>query len=237
MVIEVLAEKYKVGCNRGMGKIEKKYLLTELNTIIEWKWSSFPKKPKDEQPEEGKEPEYIEDREFLGKQPELKPGDCFLFDGQVIAVDSEERLVLIVSETGGNALERIWGDHIEPEIDLIFNEFPINDVEYEAASKDSIPGNYEITTPPYNIYKIWKDHFVAGRFEDNDDLCIKCTVDSDDLIFPATIYMKKWSVMYDPNEFMDEEQAKNIVHQAISWFYENEYREVYVKPKEPEEKN
>ena len=247
MVIEVLRQKYKVGCRRCINKIEKKYLLAELNMIIEWKYCSFPKKldeskiEKDEdgnviQPEGGfPEDLYIEDREFLGHEPELKPGDCFLFEGQVIAVDEDDRLVLITSETGGLALQRVWEDIIEPEIDMIFNDFPINDVEWEEWTKDQIPANYEVVTPSYKYYKIWKDHFVSGRFEDNDDLCIKCEIDTDDLIMPTTVYMHKWNVRYDPNDFMDENQAKDIMTQVISWFYQYENRKVYNKPKTAED--
>lgn len=238
MIIEVLEQKYRVGCNRGMAKIERPYMLTELNLIIEWKLCKFPEVldenalPKDENgkptiPEDKEElKKYIkEDRTFLGDEPELKPGDTFLFRGQVIAVNSETELVLVVSETGRNSLERVYEEEIKPEVDMIFNDFEIESVEYEESKMDEIPDNFERTTPEYKYYKIWKDHFIAGRYSDDSELCIKCKVDTGDLVYPATIYMLKWAVMYDPEEFMNEEHAKNIIVQAISWFYENESRE------------
>ena len=123
MVIEVLEQKYKVGCNRGMGYIEKNYLLTQLNTIIEWSFCTFPK-------HENEDGEEVEDRKFLGEDPELKPGDVFLFEGQIIAIDSEKRMVLIVSETGRKALDRIWTDVIEPEIEMIFDIDASDDVKW-----------------------------------------------------------------------------------------------------------
>src|SRR5574344_1451844 len=111
MIIEVLEQKYKVNCNRGIAKIEKPYLLTELNMIIEWDFCTFPKTldpdklekdedgniipPKETDPRE-LESLLIENKKFLGDDPELKPGDVFLFRGQVIAVNSETMLVLVV---------------------------------------------------------------------------------------------------------------------------------------------
>jgi hypothetical protein len=224
MVIEVLSQKYKVGCERGAGQITKKFLLVQLNTIIEWSFCKFPPD------ENGKE-----NKEFLGDPPELKPGDVFLFEGQVIAVDSEERLVLVISETGNRALERIWNDTIEPEIRMVFDVESADKVKWESARREDIPKEYNDTSLPYNTYKIWKDHFVAGRFEDDDNLCIMCEVTMEDyFIFPVTIFMKRWTIAYDPEEFSeDDELNKKILEQVVSWFYDNEERKAYIKPKSP----
>jgi hypothetical protein len=246
MIIEILEQKYKCGCKRGIGMIKQPCLLTRFNIILEWKYCSFPKEidqdklPKDDEgntvmPEELTPDMYREKRDFLGEQPELKPGDMFLFHGQIVAVDSEEMFVLVLSETGSNALGRIWEEHIEPEIDMIYNDYEINNVVWEDVSKSEIPGTYEITTPAYKLYKIWKEHFIAGRFEDNDDLCIKCEVDDDELLLPVTIYMNKWNVGYDPADYVNEDQAKEIIQHVISWFYENEDRKEYNPPKEKED--
>lgn len=44
MVIEVLKNKYKCGCNRGTADLKKAGILDKLNAIIEWDISRFPKK-------------------------------------------------------------------------------------------------------------------------------------------------------------------------------------------------
>lgn len=65
---------------------------------------------------------YPENREYLGTPPSLKPGNCFEFDGNLIAVDKnekgEERLILYSSDTGPGALVRIVNEIIEVEYSI-----------------------------------------------------------------------------------------------------------------------
>lgn len=225
MIIEVLSQKYKVGCGRGMSLVERSNLLWKLNTIIEWNLCKFPKKVEKTTNDAGEEVETeVELRDYLGENPELKPGDVFLFRGQVIAVESKDELVLIVSETGIKALDRIVEDYIDPEVDLFFKTSGIYNLSVEAISKDSISDlNLASYSPSYSIYEIWKDKYIKGRgFV--DDFMLKVSIESEDLVTPVTIYLGKWKVFYEPGGIIDDTIIDTITEDAISWIYQNNER-------------
>lgn len=248
MIVTILSQMYKCGCNRGIAAIEKPSLLPKLNAIIEWDLCEFPTKiekikkkvmvrnEEDTQDieQEIEEEKEVEDREFLGQDPELKPGNCFLFNGQVIAVDSIDRLVLVVSETGYGALDRIWEENIKTELDLKFNDYEINDVKWEVPTnlEETLKEFDETYKVPYNIYKVWKDRFVEGRGFLKSGLAIKVTLDSDDFIFPIDLMFMDWSVKYKTSQ-LEEDMVDMAVKECISWFCDNYQR---IKPIE-EKKN
>ena len=172
MKIEVLPQKYKIGCQRGMNYLEKPGLLSKLNMIIEWPKCSFPHVPDhDEERETGEVDDegnpitqtihvFKEDRTFLGDDPELKPGNCFKLGGQLIAVDSDDRLVLMVSETGTYALQRLWEEKILPEIEMIFNDYDTDDVEMEDVAPEDVPGDLESAKVEWKYWDIWRKQFT-----------------------------------------------------------------------------
>ena len=103
MVIEILKQKYKVGCGRGAGNIFIDNLQDILNYTVDFDFCLFPPKecgkkkvtvPKVDI--EGKETGetlgeeemtvYEEDREFLGHEPKLEPGTCFKLKGKTLAL-------------------------------------------------------------------------------------------------------------------------------------------------------
>ena len=254
MKIEVLPQKYKIGCQRGLNYLEKPGLLSKLNMIIEWPKCSFPHVPDhDEERETGEVDDegnpitqtvhvFKEDRTFLGDDPELKPGNCFKLDGQLIAVDSDDRLVLMVSETGTYALQRLWEEKILPEIEMIFNDYDTDDVEMEDISPENVPGNLESGKIEWKYWNIWKNQFTkiekrqvttceaavndlnAPDSTEGEEIEVevsdyrpkKCILHSDDLVIPMTIYMMEHNFMYSPED-MDEETAKEAVMHIISW--------------------
>lgn len=221
MIISISNQKYKCGCNIGMSKLEKQNVLSKLNTIIEWDVINKDVK-------EGKD-----------KITELKPGDCFLFDGQIIAVDSKDCLVLLFSETGFNSLERIYNDVIILEFNLLSGINGTEEVTWESIKDEDekkklleeFDGEYQV---PYNIYKEFRDHFIARRGFTNEegDFCIKAQITSDLIIIPVDILLLKWKIKYKSSQ-SEERDIKFIVNSALSWFYNNYKR---VIPKEPEEK-
>ena len=218
MIIKVLNLKYTVGCKRGYDHIQKPNLLLMLNSIIEWDFCEFPKEETGQ--DENGEPVYEENRKYLGEEPELVPGNVFEVDGQVIAINDEESLALVNTDTGGRGLRRVWDEIIDPELDLVWSGLPEVEVEdWEETKKEDIPDSYETGNLEYKKYKIWKDHFVEGRLEANEDLCVKCEISGEDFLFPVTVYMMNWSFKYNPEDFMDENHAKDTVQQIISWFY------------------
>lgn len=250
MIIAVLDQKYKIGSGRGISAIEKPGLLQKLNLIIEWDLCSFPKKEVGKKEEEvdvlddegnptgektKKEvPILEEDKEFLGKEPELKPGNCFLYDGQVIGIDTEERLVLLVTETGPLAIQRLWDDTIEPELTLVYNDSPVDRVDWQLIEEKNLPPDVELEEGriDYKYWKIWRDRFVEGRLDKEFKSLIECKLESDDFLLPITIYLKPWSFLYSPDSMVDEEMTKEVVMQTLSWFIESYDRAKVEKPGE-----
>ena len=248
MVIEVLAQKYKCGCNRGLAKFEEPDLLSKLNIIIEWDLCKFPSKteevdgdvevdvldengnPTGEKKKEKVEKE-VEDRNFLGDDPELVPGNMFLLDGQVIAVDSENTLVLVLSQTGYMSLQRVWDDLIKPEIELVYNDYPVNNVTWKCL--DSFNEDYNIEARiPFKLYSQWTSHFVDGRtdLKRNQDgkLNIECVLDSDDFLFPIHLILTDHTAFVKDVEFDEEdgEEMNRAVVETLAWFIENYPRSI-----------
>lgn len=248
MVIEVLSQKYKCGCNRGLAKFEEPDLLSKLNIIIEWDLCKFPSKieevdgdvevdvldengnPTGEKKKEKVEKE-VEDRNFLGDDPELVPGNMFLLDGQVIAVDSENTLVLVLSQTGYMSLQRVWDDLIKPEIELVYNDYPVNNVTWKCL--DSFNEDYNIEARiPFKLYSQWTSHFVDGRTDlkrDQDGkLNIECVLDSDDFLFPIHLILTDHTAFVKDTEFDEEdgEEMSRAVVETLAWFVENYPRSI-----------
>ena len=225
MIITVLRDKYNCGSNRGITYIDQPNLVGKLNQIINWNLSTFPFKIK-EKPED---PD-VEDREFLGKEPELKPGNMFVYDGQVIACDSKDRLILVLSETGALALKRIYENIISLEFDLKFN-YENPHVTFEKDDKANIPADYEEYTVPYYLMMTFKNNFLLGRDFPRKGLCLKAVLDSDNYVLPTTIYITDWTLKYNPL-IIDKEQIPDTAKELFSWFY-NKFDPIIIEP-EPE---
>lgn len=226
MIIEVLSQKYRCGCERGMAEFVLPGILIKLNSIIEWDFCRFPEEIVQEKADPTDENSQIverkiEKRNFLGDDPELKPGNCFLYKGQVIAVDSEDRLILIVSETGYGALDRIYEENLKTEFEMMFNEFNVEDVKWEVEESGIIPDEFdEVYQVPYNYYNIWKERFVAGRGFISPGLCLKVTMESDTFWGPLDFYMLDWSVRYKSSQ-LEPDEVEYAVKELLSWFYDH----------------
>lgn len=48
MIIEVLAQKYRCGCEKGMADLVIPGILVKLNAVIEWDFCRFPEEIKHE---------------------------------------------------------------------------------------------------------------------------------------------------------------------------------------------
>lgn len=226
MIIEVLSQKYRCGCERGMAEFVLPGILIKLNSIIEWDFCRFPEEIVQEKADPTDENSQvverkIEKRNFLGDDLELKPGNCFLYKGQVIAVDSEDRLILIVSETGYGALDRIYEENLKTEFEMMFNEFNVEDVKWEVEESGIIPDEFdEVYQVPYNYYNIWKERFVAGRGFISPGLCLKVTMESDTFWGPLDFYMLDWSVRYKSSQ-LEPDEVEYAVKELLSWFYDH----------------
>lgn len=225
MIVTILPQKYRVGCEKGQNEFVLPGILHKINAIIEWDKCEWPK-IKDEAGN------IVDNTKFLGDDPELKPGDCFLIAGQVIAVDSTDRLILVVSETGVFSLNRLYDEIFKVEFDLCFNYGETEKIEFESVEKDTIPGNFESYNVPYSLMKIFKEKYLSGRDYPEKGVCIKAVLHSDNYIFPPTLYILDWKMMYDPEE-IEEDMMDTASKETIAWFYNNFPR--ILPPKEKEE--
>ena len=229
MVIEVLSQKYECGCGKGINKLEAPNLLRNLNMIIEWSLCRWPKKLRpdwgyNQTSSDGSKilpgkDDYIEDKP---DDPELKPGSCFMLDGQTIAVDGPESLVLVGSESGPMALTRIYNEIIKPEFELSFNSVCGDlDVDwYDKSEVDLSEYDGELKLPSC-IYRVWKDRFATGRYQDPN---VICTVSWSELPFDISIILQKYFVRYKTSEF--EESDKDVLEELVKgvlWWFCMEY--------------
>lgn len=163
MIIELTAQKYKVGCGKGLDMYEEPNLLDKLNYIIEWDFCKMPVSLVEtvEQEVDGEKLKINIYEEDKNRVTELKVGDTFLFNGQVFAIDSEERIVLVVSGTGRGALGRFIEEVFHPEYKMMYGNRDV-DVDWELHDEDR--GEFDTSlSVPYIDYRIWRDRFVAGR--------------------------------------------------------------------------
>lgn len=220
MLVTILAQKYKTGCERGIAAEELPDILTKLNAVIEWDKCEFPKKKEGETE--------IEDRKFLGDTPELKPGDCFFYEGNVIAVDRDDRLILILSETGPGALHRICHDIILEEFYLFMNCTDVDSVEFKEVDPATIPEDYEEYPVSFYLMKIFREKVAYGRF--NSDVCLECNVD---FYIPLHMYIRNWSMFFNKEE-IDDEIVDVAKKEILAWFYKKFERILPPKPEQPD---
>lgn len=216
MIIKKLKKKYKVGSRRGLASFKQTNLLRDLNLVIEWDLCELEE----------------------GESKCLVPGDTFILTeykdfSQVIAVDSKEELILLISSSGPLALKRIYEEKMSPEFEMIFYCLEDDlDISWEASG--TVPKGMKSFTPSYPLYKLWKTRFLTGRGF-NDDFAIKITYISDTFFRePKSLYMRKWSILF-PQEIpveLHEAMSKEI----LAWFYFHEDRISQVVEEVEEEK-
>lgn len=220
-------ESWKEEMFKGQLIHQEPGLLAKINTVIEWDFIKYPKKL--DNPEE-------QDLGYLDFEQELKPGDAFSVGEsgnlQIFRIVSQDKLGLEHTETGGLSLNRFIEKILNPEFETIFNyEFGKKDVRM--ALSDSIPGNYDFERRiPYDKYKIWSERFFPGRSECENKI-IKLTIDSDTILFPIDIYIKKNSVFFDKEDLVDDTEFVNwVIDSSLAWICNNYPRLVVIeKPK------
>lgn len=243
MIVEILSQKYKCNCGRGLAQYEEPGILDKLNFLIEWDQARYPlvaekqvlvdipdpANPGDLLEEGVQATIYKEDKNFLGGVEELKPGNCFLLDGQIIAIDSPDRIVLVLSKTGRNSLDRIVEEVIKPEYSLVFGNEEV-DVKWEAISKEERDKEFKGICPiPYPEYVIWKNRFVAGREKNllvDDHLNVKVEVKTKIIPIPVTLVLTEWEVAYSTEDFDEEDTSiiQAIAHRVLAWFIQENSR-------------
>ena len=243
MIIELTAQKYKVGCGKGLDMYEEPNLLDKLNYIIEWDFCKMPVSLVEtvEQEVDGEKLKINIYEEDKNRVTELKVGDTFLFNGQVFAIDSEERIVLVVSGTGRGALGRFIEEVFHPEYKMMYGNRDV-DVDWELHDEDR--GEFDTSlSVPYIDYRIWRDRFVAGR-EDlvkrkkDNTIQVKATVKVEGFLLPIEIILGDWEAYYRSNEFDDEdrEMLEEVVRYTLANFVRKYERLVNpIKPTLPKD--
>lgn len=223
MIVNFLKDKYRCGSNLGYSAVKKKNLLKDLNSIIEWDFCVYPKKLK-EGGDAQKEEDWIEDKEFFGKGAERKlvPGNMFVFDGQVIAVDNEEQLVLCVTETGYYALQRFYDSFVMSEVKLNNNNTAEDFCFSEIDVLDDKKFDKEFSVP-YYLMKIWRDKVQKTRWNKDKGLLIKTEFIPKDFIYPIELVIKDWKVCYNSEDVPDD-MIEDTSIEMLSWFWNNTVR-------------
>lgn len=257
MIFEVLREKYRCGCKRGLIFHKEPGILRKINSLAEWDYIKFPDKKIGEttktvkvEKEDGTEedvevtvPILEEEKDFLGDPPELVPGNTILLDGQVIGIDSKDEIVLILSQTGRGSLTRVVEEVINAEYDFMNGEdylysMSYNDLDNEPFDIKEFDG---ILTIPYFDYKLFKERFVKGRglkTLSNGDLCIRVTIGLNGLFPPTDFLLGNWDVRYKTEDYQDEddlEVARDLVKRALRSLVKSYDRITVEEEKEKEE--
>lgn len=207
MIIKRLSQTYRCGCEKGQSEFKKSNLLTLLNGIIEWDWSGNWNK--------------------TSPSEELVPGDVIEFNSisgtkMICAIDSEDRLVQIISETGPLALKRVCEETVIPEVELLYQGLSsVMSTKIELMNSDSdfsIPLDYEeLIFPDYNKWKI-----VQDRLYPNPQGNIYKITFSHDLTLgmPCEILIDSRRIYYDPNEVINSGCIQECWEDILGYLYQ-----------------
>lgn len=229
MIITVLEDKYRHSNTRYMAALERPGILDDLNKIIEWDYCVWPIKILEDGTENGT---VISLTDFLGTPPVLKPGNMFAYNiGQVIGIDSPDRLILCISETGPKALNRIDEEIIQREVSLSEKRDNL-DISFEVVNETDIPSDFKEEFIPYYLNRIFKEKFLNGRYDEN--ITLKINIKANYFIFPEGIivYIHKSKLFFNEIDIDDKEQANVIINDIMSWFYQKYDRIRNIESKE-----
>ena len=162
MKITFLADKYRVGSDRGLYAHEKEGILEDLNLVVDLEGSVYPKKWVET--EDGKayhETEMTKEEFFKDREEKLMPGDMFVYDGQVLAIDRPDRLIVCISETGALAVQRFVEEILSAEVKMAKGDPEFGEGEIMMKEIEFLPADIPDDTTPYYIpfytEKCWRD--------------------------------------------------------------------------------
>ena len=210
MIINRLSQKYKCGCERGISDYKRSNILAFLNSIVEWPWSA------DHNPDSPKE--------------NLIPGDVIEFQSvtgtkTICAIDSEDRFIQIISETGPLAVKRFCEEFIIPEYELSTqNTSGLVSVNWELVEDESIlqNSNLEIFNfPDYIKFRIIQDRIIPNniknrrfiyRFKFSHDLMFG--IESEILVTNQCIY-------YLEDNLINPDSLANCWEDILGYLYQH----------------
>lgn len=205
MIITKLSQKYNCGCGKGMMSWEKPGILNALNMILEWDLC-------------------VDNSE--DNRDHLLPGDVFEFTGitgtkNIVAVDSSDVLVLIISETGPLWIERFINDHIWPEYELMYDSGDV--ISLDMTRIDSLPSqNLEslaLEGIGWDKMNIIKDRILM-RSEHKKEFIYEINLSHEfNFGIPIKIWLTKNSWRYDPDE-VDGEMLSGMAEDVMKYIYQ-----------------
>ena len=163
MKVTFLADKYRVGTDRGLYAHEKEGILEDLNLVIDLEGSVYPEKWVET--EDGKayhKTEQTMDEFFEGRaEKKLEPGDMFVYEGQVLAIDRPDRLIVCVSESGALSVVRFVEEILAAEVRMTKGDPEFGEGEIMMKEITDFPNDLPDDTPSYFIpfytEKCWRD--------------------------------------------------------------------------------
>jgi len=162
MKVTFLADKYRVGSERGLYAHEKEGILEDLNLVVDLEGSVYPKKWVET--EDGKayhETEMTKEEFFKDREEKLMPGDMFVYEGQVLAIDRPDRLIVCLSESGPLAVQRFVEEILSAEVKMAKGDPEYGEGEIMMKEIESLPPDIpEDFTPyyiPYYTEKSWRE--------------------------------------------------------------------------------
>lgn len=220
MKVTFLGEQYKCGSNLGIYFADHPNLIKDLNEAIDIQGSEYPKKWVETEDGKAYHPTPMEPSEVLGPEEKIKEGTMFVYEGQVFAVDSGERLIVTLSETGALSAERFVNEILGAELEMIRMDEELENVKTEKV--DGIPvtfkENSSVVAIPYYKGKIWRE-----RLGENLPEFARVTFDSPNAFGQTEFWIdsKKLKIYYDP-KVVFEDQAEDLVAEYLGWtFKEN----------------
>jgi hypothetical protein len=216
MIVEFIKDKYKCGSNRGIYATDYDNLCKDLNTVIDFDKSIYPFKwVESEDKTKYNGVRKTKEEYFKDESPSVKPGTMFIYDGQVFAIDSENRLVLAVSETGALAVERFVKDVLSGEMELMRGSLNSTAENVIVEEIEEVPENLLDNEKNLSYYKgkIWRQGTnLPKKF--------KTTFQSCNCILPVTLWFDNTRIFYDPEEIF-EDQVEDLITEFLYWSWAN----------------
>ena len=216
MKVTFLAEKYKTGSNRGLFAHEKDGILDDLNIVIDLESSTYPEKWVETEDKKAYHKTNITKEEFFkDRDKKLCPGDMFVYDGQVFAIDRPDRLIVAVSESGALSVVRFVEEILSVEVKMKKGDSEYGEGEIRIKEIDSLPSDFpEDITPhfiPFYTEKIWREKTKLPKK-------IQVTFSTPLSFIPVRLFIIGNKVFGYPDE-VDPEMIKDLVDEFLSRSY------------------
>lgn len=213
MIVTFLSGKYRCGSDLGIYAKEKEGYLENLNKVIDFQNCIYPEKYVESEDKTKYVAVKMTPSEFFeGKEQKLEPGHMFVHEGQVFAIDTPDRLVLTLSETGALAVDRFLKDILEAELKLRHTEPDWDTRDVTIAEITEIPEEKNEISIPYYLGKAWREGTnLPEKF--------KIKFCSNYSLTPVELYISGQTVYYAKDEFTQDE-VDYLITEILCYTYQ-----------------